>query len=717
MRYNGSGPWETFLFQFDNCATYNDWSKDDKTHQLKGCLEGQAAQTIAGLDKDATYAEVCQELKLCFGLEGNETQAEAQLRMRKRGRNEKLQDLYQDIQRLVLLAYPGTKSELRDRLAVEAFTSSLNDRELELRVRDRSTKDLLTCFRTAQTLEANQKLVNGEEHRRRDDSKKERDIQARAINVAEIESEDKGSKLVKELGELIAGIKNASSSGKVSNNNRRSRDNNYQNRNSRNESNVRQLYVENQTEENSNDNWSPRWSSDERPYDNGYDYHTYQIQGSAYQKKTNYPSRNPAPQGSGQFNDSREFVPQWQQNRTSSSNQNSQGATRGKGDFYCFYCGEPGHMSRNCPHKGNNGNSYRNYSGEPNFNNSYDNLSYQPQTQNTEQNNRVGVIGVGSVLSYLPVKYRGKNYEFIMDSGSGITIVPPYMVSGQKVMPTKERAVAVNNAPVSLEGELMLCVRIGRHSVWIRALVSKDVNEPVLGKDFMMGHKLLWDMGRKEITFKGDVIRINDRPWSGQDYRQNIAKEETKTKIFCHGCGRPGHVKRFCRFLKKVKETSVRNLGLCSGQVTPNGVGVKKNQNNHVGRRDSTQTNVKQHWRSNSGSSAGSSGSQASQDNLLSIVQCYGCGQVGHSIQNCPYGQSKREDVISYGEISGVREFEDKPSFGGMYGSSGSSLSLSSSELLVGSGEQFVPYLGMEFLSQPAWGWGELARPVNCIIA
>jgi len=304
-----------------------------------------------------------------------------------------------------------------------------------------------------------------------------------------------------------------------------------------------------------------------------------------------------------------------------------------------------------------------------------------------------------------------------MDSGSGTTIVPPYMVSGQQIKPTMERAVAVNNGPVSLEGELMICVRIGRHSVWTRALVSKDVNEPVLGKDFMMGHKFLWDMGRKEIIFKGDIIKVNDRPWSGPNYRQNMTKVETKTRIFCHGCGRAGHIKRFCRFIRKAQETSVRSLGPRSGPVTPNRVEREREQVNHVEERGSVSTDVKQHWHGSNGSSSGSYSSRSSGENPSSIVQCYGCGQFGHSIQNCPYGPHNGNQIVGYGEMSSVQEYVDEPSFGKMYSSSGSSLSLSSSELMLSSGEQFVPYVGMEFVGQPAWGWGELARPVNCIIA
>ena len=184
--YDGSTSFEVFMVQFENCAKYNGWDTDDKLLQLKGALRGPAAQLLLVEGDATTFQELCQVLRQCFGTEGCEYQFEFQLKMRRRYHGETLRSLYQDINRLVLQAYPGSQSKLRDRLAVEAFITSLNDKDLELRVRDRCPANLLDCFRTAMMLESNQLIVQGndntcEKRRLMEDT----DVQVRAIYSSE----------------------------------------------------------------------------------------------------------------------------------------------------------------------------------------------------------------------------------------------------------------------------------------------------------------------------------------------------------------------------------------------------------------------------------------------------------------------------------------------------------------------------------------------------
>ena len=77
------------------------------------------------------------------------------------------------------------------------------------------------------------------------------------------------------------------------------------------------------------------------------------------------------------------------------------------------------------------------------------------------------------MLNYLPVKFRGNHYEFIMDTGSITTILPSFMVEARRIMPTNETATTANGGPLSIAGKVRICVRIGNQSAWITALVSE----------------------------------------------------------------------------------------------------------------------------------------------------------------------------------------------------------------------------------------------------
>src|SRR3989442_9036459 len=85
--------------------------------------------------------------------------------MRQRNVGESLRALYQDVRHLLMLAYPGPQNDLRDQLAVEAFVDSLDDAELEVRVKDHFPATLAEAFQTALRLEANRpKLKRQEEN-------------------------------------------------------------------------------------------------------------------------------------------------------------------------------------------------------------------------------------------------------------------------------------------------------------------------------------------------------------------------------------------------------------------------------------------------------------------------------------------------------------------------------------------------------------------------
>ena len=56
-----------------------------------------------------------------------------------------------------MLAFPGERSKTSDVLAVEAFISSLDDEQLELRVKDRFPVNLKDAFNIALRLESNQR--------------------------------------------------------------------------------------------------------------------------------------------------------------------------------------------------------------------------------------------------------------------------------------------------------------------------------------------------------------------------------------------------------------------------------------------------------------------------------------------------------------------------------------------------------------------------------
>ena len=161
-KFNGTGSVDTFLAQFDICSEYNCWTERDKAAHLKCCVTGTAGQLLwdTGCPDALTYSELRDKLRRRFGSDDQQEKFQAELRARRRRRGETLAELHQDIRRLMTQAYPGEgTSRLCEQIAKDYFITSLGDRDLELKIREREPRDLESAFKHAVRLEAYDKAV------------------------------------------------------------------------------------------------------------------------------------------------------------------------------------------------------------------------------------------------------------------------------------------------------------------------------------------------------------------------------------------------------------------------------------------------------------------------------------------------------------------------------------------------------------------------------
>jgi len=116
---------------------------EDKASHLRVSLKGNAAYIIN--DENLEGAS-CRRLIKClnsrFCTEGQSSLYRSQLRTRRRGKEETLQTLYHDINRMAGLAYRGKSSIHRELASIDAFIDALNDSNLKMRVRDKEPKNL-----------------------------------------------------------------------------------------------------------------------------------------------------------------------------------------------------------------------------------------------------------------------------------------------------------------------------------------------------------------------------------------------------------------------------------------------------------------------------------------------------------------------------------------------------------------------------------------------
>jgi len=119
-RYGGQGASvESFIAQFETHTKYFQWKEEDRVFQLKNSLTGTAAQALWTGGENATSAELIQ---LLHSRHGGKCQTErfwAELRTRRRRMDEPLQELCQDIRRLMYLASPHETGPLAEHLSID----------------------------------------------------------------------------------------------------------------------------------------------------------------------------------------------------------------------------------------------------------------------------------------------------------------------------------------------------------------------------------------------------------------------------------------------------------------------------------------------------------------------------------------------------------------------------------------------------------------------
>ena len=98
--------------------------------------------------------EVVRLLKNGFGSLNEEELYRSELKARRRRRGEPLQSVYQDVRRLMALAFPGQCESMWEVMARDAFVESLSDPSLRIRVLERDPTTLEVALKIVSRLEA-----------------------------------------------------------------------------------------------------------------------------------------------------------------------------------------------------------------------------------------------------------------------------------------------------------------------------------------------------------------------------------------------------------------------------------------------------------------------------------------------------------------------------------------------------------------------------------
>ena len=143
------------------------------------------------------------------------------------------------------------------------------------------------------------------------------------------------------------------------------------------------------------------------------------------------------------------------------------------------------------------------------------------------------------------MKVLGREVPCIVDSGCDVIIVPKELTdrcNSLEVRASTRQIWAANNIPIYIFGETDLPRELDGRCLWTPVLVSEDVDEVMLGFDWLEYHKCLLDFRTVRLTVDGRDVSphlpipgVDGKPTDGDPCAEAWAVRRTRTTLRGHG--------------------------------------------------------------------------------------------------------------------------------------------------------------------------------------
>ena len=154
--YDGKVSFDAYQAQYEVIARRQRWTQEEKAFQLVSVLKGQALEVLKHLTPAQLwcYDSVAGALQRRFGRRRQPEVFRAQLKNRRRGKDEALPILAQGVEALVRGVYPMASEDTVDMLAKDCFVDALQNRQLQIHVKQAAPKNVQETLSRAAEFEA-----------------------------------------------------------------------------------------------------------------------------------------------------------------------------------------------------------------------------------------------------------------------------------------------------------------------------------------------------------------------------------------------------------------------------------------------------------------------------------------------------------------------------------------------------------------------------------
>ena len=126
--------------------------------------------------------------------------------------------------------------------------------------------------------------------------------------------------------------------------------------------------------------------------------------------------------------------------------------------------------------------------------------------------------GRNGVDVYLALRLNGKVVYGLLDTGYDTSVVSPRVIPDLQLKQTTQKLYSANGTEIALLGEVELTLSMSGQEVTAAVVVSEEVDDLILGIDWLGRHRCRWSFAQNTIEIDGKVVRLISRP------RQNMLR-------------------------------------------------------------------------------------------------------------------------------------------------------------------------------------------------
>ena len=99
-----------------------------------------------------------------------------------------------------------------------------------------------------------------------------------------------------------------------------------------------------------------------------------------------------------------------------------------------------------------------------------------------------------------------------MDSGADVSLIPTHFVDSRHLVePQLRRLFAANDTEITVDGQVTVPVRIGKYHMTSTFYASENVDEVILGRDWLALNRVSWDFHTNTVMLNGAPVQLTRR--------------------------------------------------------------------------------------------------------------------------------------------------------------------------------------------------------------